>query len=80
MQYLLQLIQLDILLTSYRLQPWLLSLDPQDLEAELYNGGLNDYFSNAGVSYMTVLKDLQSSLVFFAVLAMVVAALYRWLR
>ena len=69
-------------MTEYWLQPWLLSLDTDNLEGELYPGGLNDYFINAGVSYMTVLKNLQSSLVFLAVLvvALAVGAGYRAFR
>ena len=67
MQYMLQFIQFDILVTSQWLQPWLVQSD-DDHEAEVYPNGLNDYFANNGIQDVSFIKNLQSTLVYLVVL------------
>jgi hypothetical protein len=57
MQQLLSFIQLDILMTSDWLVPWVVSLD-DDTESALYPEGFNYYISTGGISYVSLLKNL----------------------
>lgn len=62
MQYMLQFIQFDIMMTGQWLEPWLSTHDDAH-EAEVFPNGLNDYFANNGIQDMIFLKNLQSTLV-----------------
>ena len=47
--------------------PWVVSLDDSS-EAEEYPFGLNSYFNLCGVQYMSILKNMGSSLVYLGIL------------
>lgn len=68
MQGLLQFIQFDMLVTQSWLVPWICSLDDQT-EAESYPEGISSSFFNNGIVYVSVLKNLQSTLVYLFILA-----------
>ncbi len=54
-------------MTSSWLVPWISSFD-DETETDLYPEGLNSYFNNNGISYVSALKNLQSTLVYLGVL------------
>lgn len=68
-QYMLQFTQFDILMTQYWLLPWLDGLD-DETESETFPNGLNDFFSTNGITSVSYLKNLQSTLVYIAVFLM----------
>ncbi len=54
-------------MTSSWLVPWINSFD-DETETNLYPEGLNSYFNNNGISYVSSLKNLQSTLVYLCIL------------
>lgn len=69
MQYILQFIYFDILMTSEWLTPWLQSFD-DDTEADTYPNGLNYYFGYNQIGSVSLLKNLGSTLIFLAIYAL----------
>lgn len=62
----LQFIQFDILTTSDWLVPYLQTFD-DDTESEAFPNGLNDFFADNGISSVSYLKNLQSTLVYLCI-------------
>lgn len=69
MTIMLQFITFDVFMTSEWLTPWLQIFD-DDTEAETYPNGLNDYFGFNGISNVSFLKNLQSTLLFLIILGL----------
>ena len=66
-QSLLQFINLDLLVTSQWLDPWLAKFS-DGTEESTFPQGLNMYFYNNGITSLNFFRNLQSSLVYFEIL------------
>lgn len=53
-------------MTPNWLEPWLQTFD-DNTEEDTYPNGLNDHFSDSGISNVSFLKNLQSTLVYLMI-------------